>query len=285
MQFIEILKVILLGIIEGITEWLPVSSTGHIILVDKLFRLNQTEQFKSVFYYFIQLGAILAVVILFFKDIFPWKKQSVTLANGERKNKIVADKSVFSLWGKILVGCLPCAIVGILFEMPDNALVIALALIVYGVAFILVENYNKKRTPITNSVDEITYKQALIIGLFQVLAIIPGTSRSGATILIALLLGISRPAGAKFTFLLGIPVLIGAGGIQVLKYLLDYGMFSGAEIGYLLIGALVAFIVSMVAIKGLMKFVQKHDFKVFGWYRIILGAVVIGAIVIPALIG
>ena len=130
MQFIEILKVILLGIIEGITEWLPVSSTGHIILVDKLFRLNQTEQFKSVFYYFIQLGAILAVVILFFKDIFPWKKQSVTLANGERKNKIVADKSVFSLWGKILVGCLPCAIVGILFEMPDNALVIALALIV-----------------------------------------------------------------------------------------------------------------------------------------------------------
>ena len=252
MQFIEILKVILLGIIEGITEWLPVSSTGHIILVDKIFRLNQTEQFKSVFYYFIQLGAILAVVILFFKDIFPWKKQSVTLANGERKNKIVADKSVFSLWGKILVGCLPCAIVGILFEMPDNALVIALALIVYGVAFILVENYNKKRTPITNSVDEITYKQALIIGLFQVLAIIPGTSRSGATILIALLLGISRPAGAKFTFLLGIPVLIGAGGIQVLKYLLDYGMFSGAEIGYLLIGALIAFAVSMVAIKGLM---------------------------------
>lgn len=283
MEFIEVLKVILLGIVEGITEWLPVSSTGHIILIDKLFRLNQSEQFKSVFYYFIQLGAILAVVILFFKDIFPWKKQKVQFEDGY-KTKIVADKSIFSLWGKILVACVPSAIVGILFEMPDNALVIAIALIVYGVAFILVENYNKKRTPKIDSVNDITYKHALIIGLFQVLAIIPGTSRSGSTILIALLLGISRPAGAKFTFLLGIPVLIGAGAIKVLQYILDYGMFSGAEIGYLLIGAVVAFTLSMLVIKALMKFVQKHDFKVFGWYRIILGAIVIGAIVIPALI-
>lgn len=283
MEFIEVLKVILLGIVEGITEWLPVSSTGHIILIDKLFRLNQSEQFKSVFYYFIQLGAILAVVILFFKDIFPWKKQKVQFEDGY-KTKIVADKSIFSLWGKILVACVPSAIVGILFEMPDNALVIAIALIVYGVAFILVENYNKKRTPKIDSVNDITYKHALIIGLFQVLAIIPGTSRSGSTILIALLLGISRPAGAKFTFLLGIPVLIGAGAIKVLQYILDYGMFSGAEIGYLLIGAVVAFALSMLVIKALMKFVQKHDFKVFGWYRIILGAIVIGAIVIPALI-
>ena len=283
MEFIEVLKVILLGIVEGITEWLPVSSTGHIILIDKLFRLNQSEQFKSVFYYFIQLGAILAVVILFFKDIFPWKKQKVQFEGGY-KTKIVADKSIFSLWGKILVACVPSAIVGILFEMPDNALVIAIALIVYGVAFILVENYNKKRTPKIDSVNDITYKHALIIGLFQVLAIIPGTSRSGSTILIALLLGISRPAGAKFTFLLGIPVLIGAGAIKVLQYILDYGMFSGAEIGYLLIGAVVAFALSMLVIKALMKFVQKHDFKIFGWYRIILGAIVIGAIVIPALI-
>ena len=275
MEFIEILKVILLGIVEGITEWLPVSSTGHIILVEKLFPLKQSAAFKCVFDYFIQLGAILAVVIYFFKDIFPWKK---------KQGKLVADKSILSLWGKILVACLPAAVIGILLDMPDNALVIAIALIVYGVAFIAVENYNKNRKPICNSVDAITYKQALIIGIFQVLAIIPGTSRSGATILIALLLGISRPVGAKFTFLLGIPVLIGAGAIGVLKYLLDYGMFSGAEIGYLLIGAAVAFALSMVVIKALMKFVQKHDFKVFGWYRIILGAVVIGVIVIPALI-
>ena len=284
MEFIEILKVILLGIIEGITEWLPVSSTGHIILVEKIFPLKQSQAFKEVFDYFIQLGAILAVVIYFFKDIFPWKKQKIQTQTG-LQTKLVADKSIFSLWGKILIACVPSAIVGILVPIPDHALLIAIALIVYGVAFIVVENYNKNRTPICNSVDEITYKQALVIGIFQVLAIIPGTSRSGATILIALLLGISRPAGAKFTFLLGIPVLIGAGAIKLLKHILDYGMVSSVELGYLCIGALVAFAVSMLVIKALMKFVQKHNFKVFGWYRILLGAVVIGVIVIPALVG
>ena len=284
MEFIEILKVILLGIIEGITEWLPVSSTGHIILVEKIFPLKQSQAFKEVFDYFIQLGAILAVVIYFFKDILPWKKQKIQTQTG-LQTKLVADKSIFSLWGKILIACVPSAIVGILVPIPDHALLIAIALIVYGVAFIVVENYNKNRTPICNSVDEITYKQALVIGIFQVLAIIPGTSRSGATILIALLLGISRPAGAKFTFLLGIPVLIGAGAIKLLKHILDYGMVSSVELGYLCIGALVAFAVSMLVIKALMKFVQKHNFKVFGWYRILLGAVVIGVIVIPALVG
>ena len=284
MEFIEILKVILLGIIEGITEWLPVSSTGHIILVEKIFPLKQSQAFKEVFDYFIQLGAILAVVIYFFKDIFPWKRQKIQTQTG-LQTKLVADKSIFSLWGKILIACVPSAIVGILFPIPDHALLIAIALIVYGVAFIVVENYNKNRTPICNSVDEITYKQALVIGIFQVLAIIPGTSRSGATILIALLLGISRPAGAKFTFLLGIPVLIGAGAIKLLQHILDYGMVSSVELGYLCIGALVAFAVSMLVIKALMKFVQKHNFKVFGWYRILLGAVVIGVIVIPALVG
>ncbi len=284
MEFIEILKVILLGIIEGVTEWLPVSSTGHIILVENLFPLKQSKEFKEVFEYFIQLGAILAVVIYFFKDIFPWKKEKTPTETGF-KSKIVADKSIFSLWGKILVACVPAAIVGIFSPIPDAPLMIAIALIVYGVAFILVENYNEKRVPVCRSVEEITYKQALIIGLFQVLAIVPGTSRSGATILIALLLGISRPAGAKFTFLLGIPVLIGAGAIKLLQYLLDYGMFSGAETGYLLIGAFVAFVLSMLVIKALMRFVQKHDFKIFGWYRILLGAVVIGVIVVPALIG
>jgi undecaprenyl-diphosphatase len=277
MQFIEILKVILLGIIEGITEWLPVSSTGHIILVDKIFRLNQTEQFKSVFYYFIQLGAILAVVILFFKDIFPWKKQSVTLANGERKNKIVSDKSVFSLWGKILVGCLPCAIVGILFEMPDNALVIALALIVYGVAFMLIEKY-KKGEPTVNDTHGITYKTALLVGAFQMLSLIPGTSRSGATILGAMLLGLSRSAAAEFSFFLAIPTMLGASLLRGLKFFMYVGE-SGVSVPasawvVLAVGTVTAFVVSMAAIKFLTDFVKKHSFSAFGVYRIVLGALV-----------
>ena len=283
MDLIEILKIVLLGIVEGITEWLPVSSTGHMILVDKLFPMKVSAEFKEVFLYFIQLGAILAVVVLFFHKLFPLKKEERTL-NGSLAKKTVLDKGILNLWGKVLVACVP-AVVGVFVGLPDDPLVVAIALIAYGVAFIVVEQINRDKTFAVQTTDEISYKQAFIIGLFQLLAIIPGTSRSGATILGALLIGISRPAGAEFTFFLAIPVMVGASGIKILQFLLDYGMFSGAEIGYLLIGAVVAFAVSMLAIKFLMNFVKKHDFKVFGWYRIALGAVVIASIVIPSFIG
>lgn len=282
MELIEILKVVLLGIVEGITEWLPVSSTGHMILVDKIpgLTLNATDAFKEVFLYFIQLGAILAVVVLFFKKLFPLKRVQ-NLLDGNLQKTITLDKGILSLWGKVLVACIP-AVVGVFVGLPDDPLVISIALIFYGIAFIVVEDYNKKKTFAVQTTDGISYKQAFIIGLFQLLAIIPGTSRSGATILGALLIGISRPAGAEFTFFLAVPVMVGASGIKVLKFLLDYGMFSGAEIGYLLIGALVAFAVSMLVIKLLMNFVKKHDFKVFGWYRIALGVLVIATLVIPS---
>ena len=279
MEFLEVLKVVLLGIIEGITEWLPVSSTGHMLLFDELLPLKTSAAFKEVFIYFIQLGAILAVVLLFWKKLFPWRKERAE-ENG-LQSKIVLDKGVLNLWGKVLVACIP-AVVGIFIGLPDKPLVIALALIVYGVAFIVIERVNRNRTFPIQTTDGIGYKHAFIIGVFQLLAIIPGTSRSGATILGALLLGISRPAGAEFTFFLAIPVMVGASGIKILKFLLDYGMFSGAEIGYLLIGALVAFAVSLLVIKLLMNFVKKHDFTLFGWYRIVLGFVVIGALVLPS---
>ena len=284
MEFIEILKVILLGIVEGITEWLPISSTGHMLLLDEIFTLQLSDAFKEMFFVVIQLGAILAVVVLFFNKLFPFH-----LEKKEGKNKLTADMGIFNLWGKVLVACLPAAVLGILFddlleEHLHTPLVIALTLILYGVAFIWIENRNKNRELPIKTTDEISYKQALIIGAFQVLSLIPGTSRSGATILGALLIGVSRPAGAEFTFFLAIPVMVGASAVKLLKFFLDAGAMSGAEVGYLLIGAAVAFAVSLAAIKFLMNFVKKHDFKVFGWYRIALGAVVIAALVIPSLL-
>ncbi len=292
MQFIEILKVILLGIVEGITEWLPVSSTGHMLLVDELFTLDASPEFKEMFFVVIQLGAILAVLVMFWGKLFPLKIEQTQTGEGEQKtlkNKLVADTGILNLWGKVLVACLPAAIIGILFDdfletHLHTPLVISLMLIVYGVAFILVENKNKDKELPIKTTDEITYKHALIIGLFQVLSLIPGTSRSGATIIGALLVGVSRPAGSEFTFFLAIPVMVGASAIKLLKFFLDAGSMAGAEIGYLLIGALVAFAVSLLAIKFLMNFVKKHDFKIFGWYRIILGAIVLGALVIPSLV-
>ena len=284
MEFIEILKVILLGIVEGITEWLPISSTGHMLLVDEIFTLKLSDAFKEMFFVVIQLGAILAVVVLFFKKLFPFHMEK-----NEGKNKLTADMGIFNLWGKVLVACLPAAVLGILFddileEYLHTPLIIALMLILYGIAFIWIENRNKNKELPIKSTDEISYKQALIIGAFQVLSLIPGTSRSGATILGALLIGVARPAGAEFTFFLAIPVMAGASAIKLLKFFLEAGAMSGTEIGYLLIGATVAFAVSLVAIKFLMNFVKKHDFKVFGWYRIVLGAVVIAALVIPSLL-
>lgn len=293
MEFIEILKVILLGIVEGITEWLPISSTGHMILVDELFHLKATDAFKDMFFVVIQLGAILAVVVMFWHKLFPFygkKTEEVSEADPEMKTvktKLAADMGILNLWGKVLVACVPAGVIGILFDdllekYLHTPLVISLALIIYGVAFILIENRNKTRELPIKEPSEITYKHALFIGIFQVLSLIPGTSRSGATIIGALLVGVARPAGAEFTFYLAIPVMVGASGIKLLKFFLDGGSLAGAELGYLLIGSVVAFAVSLLAIKFLTNFVKKHDFKVFGWYRIVLGAVVIAALVIPS---
>ena len=280
MDIIEILKILLLGVVEGITEWLPVSSTGHMLLVDALFSLKARDEFKEMFFVVIQLGAILAVVVLFWHKLFPWRKQE------EKNGKLILDKNILSLWGKVLVACVPAGVIGIVCDEFLEAhlhtpLVIALTLILYGVAFIVVENLNKNKDLPLKTTADISYKHALIIGAFQVLSLIPGTSRSGATILGALLVGVARPAGAEFTFYLAIPVMAGASAIKLLKFFLDGGGFIGAELGYLLIGAAVAFAVSMLAIKFLMNFVKKHDFKVFGWYRIALGAIVIAALVLP----
>lgn len=279
MGFIVILQVILLGIIEGITEWLPISSTGHMLLFDSFWPLkNVTEEFKSMFFVVIQLGAILAVVVLFWKKLFPFRF----------REKPVVQKDIFSLWGKVLVACLPVAIIGIplddvLEEYLHTPLVISLMLIIYGIAFIIVENRNKKREFRIQTTQDIDYKTAIIIGAFQILSLIPGTSRSGATILGALLVGVARPAAAEFTFFLAVPVMIGASGFKMLKFFIGGGVLGGTEVLVLLLGSAVAFIVSLLAIKFLMNFVKKHNFKPFGWYRIALGAVVILSLVIPQL--
>ena len=287
MEFWEIIKVIFLGIIEGVTEWLPVSSTGHLILFDKVFPLKASESFKEMFNVVVQFAAVLAVVCLFFKDLFPWKRQKKQ-TQGEEKYTIVTDKNVLSLWGKVLVACIPAAVIGIAFDDFLEAhlhtpFVISITLIAYGIAFLLVENYNKDKTFPIQETQEITYKHALLIGAFQILALIPGTSRSGATILGALLIGVSRPTGARFTFFLAIPVMAGASAIKLLKFFLKSGGFSGAEIGYLLIGSVVAFALSLLIVRFLMNFVKKHDFKIFGWYRIALGFLVICTLVLPPL--
>ncbi len=281
MEFTEILKVILLGIVEGITEWLPISSTGHIVLVDTFIPLRQSDAFKNMFNVVIQLGAILAVVVLFWKKLFPFQWKD--------KEKPVVQKDIFKLWGKVIIACIPAGVVGIIFDKYEidqkisTPLVIAAMLILYGIAFIVVENKYKDRVFKINTTDEIDWKTALIIGAFQVLSLIPGTSRSGVTILGALLVGVARPAAAEFTFFLSIPVMFGASFIKIVKFVLENGGFAGSEIFALLLGSVVAFVVSLIAIKFLMNFVKKHDFKPFGWYRIALGAVVILAVVIPQL--
>lgn len=262
------LKVLVLGIVEGITEWLPISSTGHMLLVDEFIRLDMTEEFKNMFFVVIQLGAILAVVVLFWKKMWPFKRE---------KGKIVPIKETFSTWFKVVVACVPGAVVTLLFDdfieaHLETPVVIALMLIVYGIAFIVVEGKNKSRTPKTAELGDITYKTALIIGLFQVLSIIPGTSRSGATIIGALIIGVSRVAAAEFTFFLAVPVMFGLSAIKILKFGLA---FSSAELAVLLFGMLVAFLVSLGVIKFLMGYIKKHDFKLFGFYRICLGIIVL----------
>ena len=296
MKFLTVLKVILLGIIEGITEWLPVSSTGHMKLFNNFWAITGVSPgFTDMFEYVIQLAAILAVIILFWKTIFPLGKEKSAETDGvsSEKMKIVWKKDVLHLWGKVLVACIPAVLAlvpDMLFEKlcEKHALIeplsIACTLILYGVAFIVIEHFNKKRTPKITEESELSYKYAFFIGCFQLLAAIPGTSRSGITIIGALLLGVDRTTASKFTFVLAIPVMVGASAYKLLKFFLEAGTMTGPEIGYLLIGCAVAFAVSLVAIKFLMNFVKKHDFKLFGWYRIALGAVVIGALVIPQLL-
>lgn len=268
---LDILIAILFGLVEGITEWLPVSSTGHMILLEEFISFeNVSGDFFGMFDVVIQLGAILAVVVLYWNQIFPFK---IT-----ENKKLTIDTDIFVMWFKILVACVPAAVIGILFddwldEHFYNGYVVAGALIIFGIAFIVIENWNKGRKARINSLGELTYKAAAIIGLFQVLAaVFPGTSRSGATIIGALLIGISRPVAAEFTFFLAIPVMFGASLLKLVKFGFA---FTGLELAVLLVGMVVAFVVSMVVIRFLMSYIRKHDFKIFGWYRIILGAIVL----------
>ncbi|WP_373897827.1 undecaprenyl-diphosphate phosphatase [Haloimpatiens sp. FM7315] len=269
LDFMEILKVIFFGIVEGITEWLPISSTGHMLLVDEFITLNMSEAFKEMFLVVIQLGAILAVVIMFWNKMFPFQFGD--------KTKPIIKKSTFSLWFKVVVACIPGAVITLLFDDYIEAhlqtpVVIGTALIFYGVAFIIIEMWNKKRLPIITKLDDINYQTAFLIGIFQVLSIIPGTSRSGATIIGALLIGVSRVAAAEFTFFLAVPVMFGLSAIKILKFGFS---FTSTELLILGIGMAVAFTVSILVIKFLMGYIKKHDFKAFGWYRIVLGAIVI----------
>ena len=268
---LEILKVILLGIVEGITEWLPISSTGHLILVDEFVKLNASDAFKEMFNVVIQLGAIMAVVVLYFHKLNPFSSKKT------KEQKV----QTMDLWFKVVVACIPAAVLGILFddwmeEHFHNYIVVSIMLIVYGVLFIVIENWNKKNKPSVTALSNLTYKTALLIGVFQVLSLVPGTSRSGATIIGALLLGVSRYVAAEFTFFLAIPVMFGASGIKLLKFFMEGAGMTGMEIAMLGVGCVVAFVISIIAIKFLMGYIKKNDFKVFGWYRIILGVLVLG---------
>ena len=276
---IEIIKAIIFGIVEGITEWLPISSRGHLILFEKIFAFkNVSEGFWSMFEVVIQLGAILAVVVLFWNSIFPFTNKN---GRGFKESGILShlDKEITTLWFKIIVACIP-AVIFVVLGLDDvceamfyNYFCVAIALIVFGVAFIVVENWNKNRTSKINSLGEITYQTALMIGLFQLIAaVFPGTSRSGATIVGALLIGVSRTVAAEYTFFLAIPVMFGASLLKIVKFGFN---FTAMEAALLIIGMAAAFVVSLFVIRFLMGYIKKHDFKVFGWYRIILGAIVL----------
>ena len=268
---IELLKAVLFGIVEGITEWLPVSSTGHLILLNEFITLNMSEEFQSMFDVVIQLGAILAVIVLFFHKLNPFAPSKTA---GEKKD-------TWSLWFKVCVAILPSGIVGVLFDdwmdaHLHNGIVVSLALILYGIAFILVERRNQgKHLKQISDVHDITYKTAILIGLFQCLSLVPGTSRSGSTILGAILIGVGRSAGAEFSFFMAIPTMLGASAIKGLKFLLSGVSATGTEIGVLIVGCIVSFLVSLLVIRGLMEYVRKHSFSAFGVYRIVLGIVVL----------
>lgn len=272
LTLIELIKVIIIGIIQGITEWLPISSTGHMILADELLRLNVSDAFMEMFRVVIQFGSILAVVVLYFKKLNPF-----ALSKSD-----VQKRQTWRLWFKVIVGIIPAGIVGVLFDdwLNDhlyNYVTVAVALIVYGIAFIVIEKIRKGKTPRVDSVDRLDYRTALGVGCFQTLSLIPGTSRSGSTILGAMILGMSRESAAEFSFFMAIPVMLGASLLKMLKFGFS---FTSSEIIVLIVGVLTAFIVSVAAIKFLTGFIKKHSFAVFGWYRIILGAVVLGAFIL-----
>ena len=270
---VEILKAILFGIVEGITEWLPISSTGHLILLNEFVTLDVSEEFWFMFEVVIQLGAILAVVVLFWNQIFPFYFGKKAKENGG-----IIRKDVFVLWFKILTACIPAAIVGLAFDDVLEAYfynyqTVAIMLILFGILFIIVENHNKGKKPKIKRLQDLTYTTAILIGVFQLIAaVFPGTSRSGATIVGALMIGVSRTVAAEFTFFLAIPVMFGASLLKIMKFGLA---FTGMELTILLVGMIVAFVVSILVIKFLMGYIKKHDFKVFGWYRIILGILVL----------
>ena len=268
---LDILKAMLFGLVEGITEWLPISSTGHMILVEEFVKMDVSEEFWNLSLVVIQLGAILAVVLLFWEKIWPFGRK-------KKSGAFYVKMDIMEMWFKILVACVPAAIVGVLFDdqlaaLFYNSWCVALALIVFGTAFILIENRNKNSTPSIKKLSEITYKTAALIGIFQLIAaIFPGTSRSGATIVGALLIGVSRTVAAEFTFFLAIPVMFGASLLKIMKFGLA---FTGMELSILIVGMIVAFLVSILVIRFLMGYIKKHDFKVFGWYRIVLGILVL----------
>ena len=273
MDFTEILKVILLGVVEGITEWLPISSTGHMILVDEFVKLNVSEAFREMFFVVIQLGAIFAVIVLYWSKLFPFKKQKIA----DAKARIVLDRETMLMWLKVIIAVLPAALIGIPFDDQIDAMfynyqTVAVTLILYGVLFIVIETRNRGKLPRINSIENITYGTAIIIGIFQVLSLLPGTARSGATIVGAILIGVSRTVAAEFTFFLAIPVMLGASLLKLVKFGL---VFTQAEAVILAVGMVTAFVVSILAIKFLMGYIKKHDFKVFGYYRIVLGIAVV----------
>lgn len=269
MNILEIIKAVILGIVEGITEWLPISSTGHMILVDEFLQLNVSPEFKEMFLVVIQLGAIMAVVVLYFKKLLPFRFEG---------KKLKWKKNTLVMWLKILVSCVPAAIVGVLFddkleELFYNWQTVSAMLIIFGILFIIIERFNKGKAAKINTIDDFTYKTALIIGIFQLIAaVFPGTSRSGATIVGALLIGVSRAAAAEYTFFLAVPVMFGASALKLVKFGFA---FTLQEAVILAVGMVVAFAVSILAIKFLMGYIKKHDFTAFGWYRIVLGAAVI----------
>ncbi|HEX7714254.1 MAG TPA: undecaprenyl-diphosphate phosphatase [Bacillota bacterium] len=267
MEIIEIIKVIFLGFIEGITEWLPISSTGHMILADEFIKLQVTPAFKEMFLVLIQLGAIMAVVILYFHKLNPLSPQK----------SVIEKQATISLWLKVIVACVPLGVIGFLFnDLIDklfyNYLTVAITLIFYGILFIIIENRNRKRESKINEFSQLNYKTAFLIGLFQVLSVVPGTSRSGATIIGAILIGTSREVAAEFSFFLAIPAMFGASLYKIIKFGLG---FTGMEIAILVTGMVIAFVVSVLAIKFLMGYIKNHDFKAFGYYRIVLGAIVL----------
>ncbi len=271
-MFIEVLKSIIIGIVQGITEWLPISSTGHLILVEKLLTLNVSEEFWNMFKVVIQFASILAVVVLYFHKLNPFSP----------KKTVSEKKDTYILWSKVIVAVIPAAVIGLLFEdlidsVLSSTLVIAATLIIYGIAFFIIENKNK--LPKINTLESLTYTQALLIGAFQVLSLIPGTSRSGSTILGAIIIGCARSVGTEFSFFLAVPVMLGASGLKLVKFVLSGASVTSIEWAVLISGFIVTFIVSILAIKFLMTYIRKHDFKAFGVYRIILGIIVILSVI------